>query len=100
MIAAVSVVDWICLSLVIAMLLIVFSTRAAVARIEARIGRQLNTAPEPASTEDADKTEREGEGSAFEQFLAEDPERLAMSKKDQSAAYREWRKVKGMNWSG
>ena len=39
-------------------------------------------------------------GSAFEEFLSEDPERLALPKSEQFAEFRKWRKEKGMNWSG
>ena len=38
-------------------------------------------------------------GGAFETFLSEDPERRNMTRKDQFAAYRNWRRAKGLNWS-
>jgi len=38
-------------------------------------------------------------GGAFEAFLNEDSTRRSMAKSDQFAAYRQWRKEKGMNWS-
>ena len=93
MFAEVSVAEWISLSLLIAMMILLLSIRVAVARIEARISRALQN-PEPSPS-----TDKEGSGSAFDQFLAEDPERLGLSKTEQFAAYREWRKEKGMNWS-
>jgi hypothetical protein len=37
-------------------------------------------------------------GTPFEEFLNEDPARRAMSKKEQFAAYRDWRSAKGLNW--
>ena len=39
-------------------------------------------------------------GSAFEEFLSEDPQRRALSKSEQFAEFRNWRKEKGMNWQG
>lgn len=38
-------------------------------------------------------------GGPFESFLAADPARKALSKKEQAAAYRKWRQENGMNWS-
>lgn len=38
-------------------------------------------------------------GGAFEAFLAEDPGRLQLTKKEQFAAYRKWRQENGLNWS-
>jgi hypothetical protein len=37
-------------------------------------------------------------GTPFDEFLNEDPARRAMSKKEQFAAYRDWRSAKGLNW--
>jgi hypothetical protein len=34
----------------------------------------------------------------FAQFLAEDPDRAQLPKKEQFAAFRRWREEKGMNW--
>ncbi|MFN4872488.1 MAG: hypothetical protein ACK40T_03550 [Akkermansiaceae bacterium] len=34
----------------------------------------------------------------FEEFLNEDPARRTMNKKEQFAAYRDWRSSKGLNW--
>jgi hypothetical protein len=38
-------------------------------------------------------------GGPFEAFLAAEPARKALSKKEQAAAYRKWRQENGMNWS-
>lgn len=68
--------------------------RSAVARLE---HRQIH---HPDGKEAAVRNaESEAKESAFQAFLAEDPRRLALSKSDQSAAFREWRRQKGMNWS-
>ena len=36
----------------------------------------------------------------FAEFLREDPSREQMPKSEQSAAYRKWRREKGLNWKG
>jgi hypothetical protein len=36
---------------------------------------------------------------AFEAFLGEDPERRKLEKREQFAAYRKWRKERGLNWA-
>lgn len=41
-----------------------------------------------------------GAGGMFESFLQEDPSRGALTKREQSAAFRKWRKDKGLNWRG
>lgn len=38
-------------------------------------------------------------GGAFELFLNEDPSRRELPKREQFAAYRQWRHERGMNWS-
>ncbi len=37
-------------------------------------------------------------GTPFEEFLNEVPSRRSLSKKEQFAAYRDWRSQKGLNW--
>ena len=37
-------------------------------------------------------------GSAFDDYLREDPVRAKLPKKEQFAGYREWRREKGMSW--
>jgi len=36
---------------------------------------------------------------AFDRFLAEDPARQQLGKKEQAAAYRVWRKEQGLTWN-
>jgi hypothetical protein len=38
-------------------------------------------------------------GTRFDEFLNEDTQRRALSKKEQFKAYRKWRTEKGLNWS-
>ena len=37
-------------------------------------------------------------GGAFEMFLAEEPARRKLPKREQFADYRKWRQEKGLNW--
>jgi len=37
--------------------------------------------------------------SDFDRFLAEDPSRQLLGKKEQAAAYRAWRKANGLTWN-
>lgn len=78
-------------------LMVVVGIRAAVRRLETRIGHQSVTR-DPAVFQPL-PDESETKGGAFEAFLAEDPKRHLMTKADQSAAFRQWRREKGMNWS-
>ncbi|MCP5534492.1 MAG: hypothetical protein H7A49_03895 [Akkermansiaceae bacterium] len=75
--------------------------RVRVARVEQMLvdrgsmnGERTDSESEGA-TDDAASS---GSG-AFEEFLAEDPARREMPKSERFAAYRKWRKDKGLNWS-
>ena len=71
--------------------------RARLVRIEARMAEFQGISAET-DGEDA-KAAEPSPGSAFEAFLAEDPSRSGLGKAEQFAAYREWRKERGLNWS-
>ena len=94
----VSVIEWICLGLLAVVILFLLSIRASLARVESRLNHHIK-ASEAAGKASSPATDAEANSSAFEQFLAEDPERIGLSKTEQFAAYREWRKDKGLNWS-
>jgi hypothetical protein len=71
-------------------------------RLSSRVSRlQRALAPPPEIA--AEREERGGRdeaatAGAFEAFLAEDPARRELPKKDQFAAFRRWRAEKGLNW--
>lgn len=46
------------------------------------------------------KEENSEQKQLFATFLAEDPMRKELSKKEQFAAFRRWRDQKGLNWKG
>jgi len=82
----------------VALLVLLIAMTFVIYRKLARIERFLNQAVEkddqrvPSSAETSP-------GGAFETFLNEDSARRNMPKAEQFAAYREWRKKNGMNWS-
>ena len=94
----VSVVEWVMVAAIAIMLILIVSLRVALAGLQLQV-RQLQKALEDKPMRASDADEETRKESAFDQFLAEDSERLALSKSEQFAAYREWRKEKGMNWS-
>jgi len=96
--AQISSADWIILGVLAVVVLMLISLRAAVARLDLRLSR-MQKSPENKASQRHPSADAEAHESAFEQFLAEDPTRLGMSKTEQFAAYRQWRKDKGMNWS-
>ncbi len=71
-----------------------------ISRSLARIQRHLAATPasQPGVPEESG-VDDPAPGGAFETFLDEDPERRSMARKDQFAAYRNWRRAKGLNWS-
>jgi len=83
--------------LLTALVFVALAIKASLHRIE-RAGPRQSVAAEAGSN--VPDTEETPDGpSPFDEFLAEDPSRLALKKSEQAAAYREWRKQKGMNWS-
>jgi hypothetical protein len=46
------------------------------------------------------KEENSEQKHLFAEFLAEDPERRELPKKEQFAEFRRWRERKGLNWKG
>lgn len=53
----------------------------------------------PGADESAQAAMKTANDSAFMEFLAEDPARRQLPKREQFDAYRLWRKEKGLNWS-
>lgn len=86
------------LSLILLMLIILLMVangiRRAVLQVEFRLQQQAERKESAAHVAEAEAKE-----SAYHAFLAEDPQRLGLPKSEQFAAFREWRREKGMNWS-
>lgn len=89
-----SALDWIIIGLLAMVLLLLLSILFTVTRIERRLASQphaVATMPESAPEEHSQ--------SMFDQFIAEDPERRKLSKKELFEAFREWKKLRGLTWS-
>jgi hypothetical protein len=87
---------WTCLGLLALVLLMLLRIGSRLSRIEARLAAK-KTAETVENPPSAAETSR---GGAFETFLEEDPTRRDLPKKEQFAAYRQWRHERGLNWSG
>ena len=71
-----------------------------ISRRLARIELLLAANPVVRSDDSREPTPEEtSAGGAFESFLKEEPERRNMTKNEQFAACRSWRRAKGLNWS-
>ena len=71
-----------------------------------RISRQLQQTttkpcanPTKSPTPPEASSQNPNSNSDFERFLAEDPQRQLLAKKEQAAAYRTWRKQNGLTWN-
>ena len=84
------------LGLLVLLIAMVFGLSRRLGRIE-RLLKQTDERSESAGQEPT--SAETSPGGAFETFLNEDSARRKMTKGEQFAAYREWRKKNGMNWS-
>lgn len=84
------------LLLVFVVLLVVIRISSRLRRIELLMSESQTSANEPVmSKREATKTEN----SEYEEFLREDGRRRLLSKREQSAAFREWRRQRGKTWN-
>jgi hypothetical protein len=85
------------------LLVLAFGTFLLVIRLSARIRRlELMMSHSSPQLEEVPSGKRESpkqEASEFEAFLREDGSRRLLSKREQSAAFREWRRERGKTWS-
>jgi len=90
--------DWLIAALLVVLLFMMLGIHGRLLRIEDRLSRGSRAAM-PDGADGSSKSSAESGIGPFEEFLAEDPQRLLMPKSDQFAAYREWRRERGMNWT-
>ena len=85
------------------LLLLVFCTFLIVIRLSARLRRMeqvlLDSSPQGEEIPIVKRDPQKHEASEFEEFLCEDGSRRLLSKREQSAAFREWRRLRGKTWS-
>jgi hypothetical protein len=91
------------LVVLVLLLLLVFCIFLIVIRISARLRRlELILLESSSSSGESIVIKRETpreEATEYEEFLREDAARRLLSKRDQSAAFREWRRKRGKTWS-
>lgn len=84
------------LLLVFVVFLVVIRISSRLRRIEQLMRESPNNGSEPVmSKREPVKTEN----SEYEEFLREDGRRRLLSKREQSAAFREWRRQRGKTWN-
>jgi hypothetical protein len=83
-------------ALVALTLLLVCRVLAKISRMERSLARAEDLPDVPPASISAGES---SSGGAFEWFLEEDPSRRNLAKREQFAAYRQWRQEKGLNWS-
>ena len=88
---------WLAVGLLGCLLVLVGAVWRKLGQLERRLGGGAGRQ----KTVEAEAGEAAGSqsGGAFETFLNEDPARRELPKREQFAAYRQWRKERGMNWS-
>ncbi len=94
-------IDLVTLLLIVAVSLMVVLVLLSVVVLRrlGRLQKQLGSS-QVAHRESHQPVQEVGSGSAFDEFLNEDPKRQTLTKSEQFAEFRKWRKEKGMNWSG
>lgn len=95
---SIEIVSYICLALLVVIFFIVLKINAKLSNLSHtsqpsnRANSKSNNSGEPEPNIEVEP------GTPFEEFLNEDPSRRSLSKKEQFAAYRDWRSQKGLNW--
>ena len=82
--------------LLFAMLLVMLRIGSRVKWIEARIRESQR--PVDSLVIEPKKEKLKSEQSEFDEFISEDGSRLTLTKREQSAAFREWRRQRGVTW--
>lgn len=80
-------------------LLLLFVLVIGLSRKVARLSAQITMLLPPPVTPPTQAPTSGGQQGSFEAFLSQDPSRSTLSKNEQFAAYREWRRENGLNWS-
>ena len=84
-----------CAGLLVILIFMLIKISSRLSRIESRLASRKT----PETPEAAPSFAETSPGGAFESFLEEDPARREIPKKEQFAAYRQWRQERGLNWS-
>ncbi|MEP4079132.1 hypothetical protein [Haloferula sp.] len=71
---------------------------ARLRRIEYRLSENTGHSGAEEASLGERKSENQEQKRQYQEFLAEDPSRKELAKKEQFAAFRKWRSEKGLNW--
>lgn len=91
-------VGYACLALLIAIFFLVLRINSKLSGISKKSSHANRSSSSSEETEETQPNVEVEPGTPFEEFLNEDPARRSLSKKEQFAAYRDWRSQKGLNW--
>ncbi len=89
--------------ILVVILVVLGSISRSLMRMERRMGQQEGTKPVAGSASAAvsgsvSSSKKISHRADFLSFLSEDPQRRNLPKREQFAAYRKWRKEKGLSW--
>jgi len=88
-----------CAGLLVILIFMLIKISSRLSRIESRLASRKTPETPEAAPSFAPSFAETSPGGAFESFLEEYPARREIPKKEQFAAYRQWRQERGLNWS-
>lgn len=94
------VVAVVLLGLLLAVVLRIATRLARIERRLAMVQDEQHAAMHPGESLPERKALTREQKDMFREYLAEDPERRKMPKKEQFEGYRRWRQERGLNWRG
>jgi hypothetical protein len=92
------IIGYVCLALLIAIFFLVLRINCKISVASNKANNSNRSNSSTAASVGAEHNVEVPSGTPFEEFLNEDPTRQSLSKKEQFAAYRDWRSQKGLNW--
>lgn len=92
------ILAYISVALLIAIFFLVLRINAKLSGFSNNASNHSRSSSSSGESEETESNIEVAPGTPFEEFLNEDPARRSLSKKEQFAAYRDWRSQKGLNW--
>lgn len=92
------ILSYVCLALLLAIFFLVLRINSKLSGVSNKVNNHSRSSSSSGDSEESDHNVEVAPGTPFEEFLNEDPARRSLSKKEQFAAYRDWRSLKGLNW--
>jgi hypothetical protein len=88
----------VCLAFLLAIFFLVIRINSKLSSVSNKASNHSRSSSISGDSKESDHNVEVAPGTPFEEFLNEDPSRRLLSKKEQFAAYRDWRSQKGLNW--